>query len=151
MNNWFEVKVVYQGICPNTGNEKKIKESYLAFAVNFSDSETMVSKELEQIAKQGFKVDAIKRSNISDVLADGQSTGFWFRVKLKHMAIDDNSGKAKVANTYMLVEADSAKDVSKCVEQDTKDWLVDVEIVAITETSFVAILVQETFKSGDNV
>jgi len=147
MNNWFEVKVVYPGIDQTTGNEKKIKESYLANAVNFSDAETMVSKELEQIAKQGFKVDAIKRSNITEVLANNNESGYWFRVKIKHMTIDEISAREKMTNTYMLVESDSAKNVSKCVDNETKDWIVDPEIVSITETAFVAILIPESFKT----
>lgn len=142
--NWFEVKVSYLGTDEKTGREVKIKESYLAYVVNFSDAETVVSKELEQIAKQGFKVEAIKRSNISEVLANCESTGYWFRVKIKHMTIDEDRGREKMTNTYMLVESDSAKDVSQCIEKETKDWLVDVEIVGITETSFVEILIPET-------
>lgn len=143
MNNWFEVKVTYVGVSENTGKEKRIKESYLAYAVNFSDAETMVAGELEKIVTGDFKVEAIKRSNISEVLADGKESGYWFRVKLKHLALDDDSGKAKMANTYMLVESDSAKNVSQCVDYETRDWLVDTEIVSITETAFVAILIPE--------
>jgi hypothetical protein len=147
--NWFEVKVSYPAIDEGTGKEITKRESYLTSSVSFTDAETMVTKELEQVTKGDFRVEAIKRSNISEVLSDKEGTGYFYKVKLKYITITD-SGKEKRAATYMLVEADSTQQATGSVEAETGDWLVDVEVVSIVETQFAGILTPENYSNGQH-
>lgn len=63
MNTWFECKVKYQKVS-ESGKEYVATENYLLDAVSFTDAETRIFRQMEQMVRGEFSVIDIKKSRI---------------------------------------------------------------------------------------
>lgn len=104
MQTYFEVKVKYL-LIDQTGHEKKKTSTFLFDAVSFTDAETRIFEQMNEITNGEFQVVNIKRSNITDVISIVEGE-FFFKAKISLVTIDEEAGKEKKINQYILVMAD---------------------------------------------
>lgn len=138
-NNWFECKVKYTKIDEISGKEKKVSEPYLVDAVSFTEAEARIHKELEQMISGDFNVTNISKSNVME-LYPNENGDRWFKAKVCFIDVDENSGKEKKANQYMLTQANNVKQAYEFLEECLGDMIVPYEIPAISESPIMDVL-----------
>ncbi len=150
MNNWFECKARFEKIDQNTGKTKKVTEAYLIDAVTFSEAEERIYKSLEEIISGEFNVKSIAKSNISDVF-NYEAGELWFKCKVSYVDIDEESGKEKKVNNYMLVTADDAKEAYDRIQESLKEMVVPFEIPSVTASPIVDVFPYDPNAVPDNL
>jgi len=122
MRTWYECKVKYLKI-DQGGFERKQNDTFLIDAVSFTDAESRIFQIMKEITNGDFQVLNIKRSNISEVISknDGE---WWYKAKISLVTIDEEAGKEKKINEYILVMANDLKDAQKQLEEGLNYILV---------------------------
>jgi len=138
MSVWFECKVKYIKIDEKTGKEKKVTEPYLVDAVTFTDAESRIYKEMETYVYGEFSVSNIKVLNFSELLPN-ENGDRWFRVKLVYMSIDQESGKEKRINSYLLVQANDVREAYDQVTNYMKNSVSDYTVPSIVESPIMDV------------
>ncbi|MFT5750398.1 MAG: hypothetical protein ACI93S_001679 [Ancylomarina sp.] len=136
-NNWFECKVKYVKIDEN-GKEKKVTEPYLVDAVSFTEAEARIHTELEKMIHSDFMVTTISKSNISELFPN-ENGDRWFKAKTFFVTVDEESGKEKKSNNYMLVQANNVKDAYEFLTEGLSDMIVPFEIPSVTESPIMDV------------
>jgi hypothetical protein len=136
-NNWFECKVKYVKIDEN-GKEKKVTEPYLVDAVSFTEAEARIHIELEKMIHSDFMVTNISKSNISELFPN-ENGDRWFKAKTFFVTVDEESGKEKKSNNYMLVEANNVKDAYEYLTEGLSDMIVPFEIPSVAESPIMDV------------
>ena len=105
MTTWYECRVkslkVDQG-----GFEKKVTDTYLLDAVSYTDAEARIFEIMPTITKGDFQVVKISPSNITEIINNGNGE-WWWKAKISLVTIDEEGGKEKKMNNYLLVSADN--------------------------------------------
>jgi len=136
-NNWFECKVKYVKIDENE-KEKKVTEPYLVDAVSFTEAEARIHTELEKMIHSDFIVTNISKSNISELFPN-ENGDRWFKAKTTFVNVDEESGKEKKSNNYMLVEANNVKDAYEFLTEGLSDMIVPFEIPSVAESPIMDV------------
>ncbi|HKJ40683.1 MAG TPA: DUF4494 domain-containing protein [Sunxiuqinia sp.] len=138
MQTWFECKVKYVKV-DQDGRERKVSESYLVDAVSFTDAETRMIEQMQQLVRGGeFHIDNIKKSNIIEIFPheDGE---YWFKAKIGLVTIDEKAGKEKKINNYFLVAADDFKQALQRLEEGLSYILVPYHTTAMSLSTVVDV------------
>jgi hypothetical protein len=135
MQNWYECKVKYLKI-DQGGFERNINDNYLIEAFSFTDAETRIFQIMNEITNGDFQVLNIKRSNISEVISkmDGE---WWYKAKISLITIDEEAGKEKKINNYILVMANDIKDALKQLE-DGLSYMLIPYVLTVIQLSTIA-------------
>lgn len=137
MQTWYEVKVKYLKIDQN-GFERKVTNNYLIDAVSFTDAETRIFAQMNEITNGEFNVMNIKKSNVTDILPS--DTGeWWYKAKISLISIDEEAGKEKRINNYVLVAADDIDNAVKCLEDGLSYMLVPYDVKSITQSQIADV------------
>jgi hypothetical protein len=138
MSIWFECKVKYTKIDEVTGKEKKVTEPYLLDAVSFTDAEKRIYKEMETYVSGEFFVTNIKVVNFSELLPNEQGDR-WFKCKLTYVSIDEEAGKERKINSYLLVQSNTIKEAYDQIDEYMKSSVSDYSIPAIAESPILDV------------
>lgn len=129
MQTWYECKVKYLKI-DQSGHERKINDNYLLDAVSFTDAETRIYQQMNQLTNGEFQVQNIKKSNISEVIPS-ETGEWWYKAKINLITIDEEAGKEKKVTNYILVMADDINHALKRVEEGLSYMLVPYVVTSI--------------------
>ena len=138
MSVWFECKVKYTKIDETTGKEKKVTEPYLIDAVSFTDAESRIYKEMETYVSGEFSISNIKVVKFAELLPN-ENGDRWFRVKLVYVSIDEEAGKERKINSYLLVQANDIKEAYDEVVRYMQNSVSDYTIPSISESPIMDI------------
>ncbi|MBN1926880.1 MAG: DUF4494 domain-containing protein [Prolixibacteraceae bacterium] len=128
MQTWYECKVRYLKI-DQGGYERKVNDNYLIDAVSYTDAESRIFKQMAEITRGEFEVMNIKKSNISEVIAnDGE---WYYKARISLITIDDEGGKEKKVNNYILIMANDLNDALKKLEEGLSYMMVPYVTVSI--------------------
>lgn len=142
MKNWFICTVKYHKE-DEKGNRKKMSDLYIVDALSFTEAETRIYQELQSIIKGDFQVSDINRSNFEDVFHyDDAET--WYKCKVTYITVDEEAGKEKKVNKYMLVSAHNVKQAYERLEESLSTMIVPFQIPSIVESSYVEVFVYES-------
>lgn len=136
MAEWFETKVKFLRQMDN-GLVKSITEQYLVDCMSFTEAEGRVSAEIGEGMRE-VTVVSIKRSAIKETVMYGD-TDMFFKVKVSYTALDEVTEKEKKINTYLLVNANDAKEAYERTEEHLKEMLVPFSIVSIAESPIIEV------------
>jgi adenylate cyclase len=130
--------VKYVKVDEVSGKEKKVSEPYLVDAMSFTEAEARIHKELEQMISGEFNVTNISKSNITE-LYPNENGDRWFKAKVSFIDVDENSGKEKKANQYMLTQANNVKQAYEYLEESLSTMIVPYEIPSVTESPIMDV------------
>ncbi|HKM93906.1 MAG TPA: DUF4494 domain-containing protein [Prolixibacteraceae bacterium] len=122
MQTWYECRVKYLKI-DQGGYERKVNDNYLLDAVSFTDAEARIFQKMQEITSAEFQVVNIKRSNITEVIP-GETGEWWYKAKISLITIDEEAGKEKKVNQYLLIMADDINHAMKRLEEGLSYMLV---------------------------
>jgi len=138
MQTWFECKVKYVKV-DQDGRERKVSEVYLVDAVSFTDAETRIIQQMQQIIRGGeFLIDNIKKSNIIEIFPH-ENGEYWYKARIGIVTIDEKAGKEKKINNYFLVAADDFKQAFQRLEEGLSYILVPYQTTAMSLSTVVDV------------
>lgn len=134
---WYECKVKYRKT-HETGEQKMTSETYLLDAVSYTEAESRVTEEMKAYTSEEFMITNIKVANLSEV-HPFENSDRWFKVKVSLIAFDEQSGKEKKSNIYLLIQANDVKEAFENTEQAMQNTMGDYSIPAITESPILDV------------
>jgi hypothetical protein len=137
MNAWYECKIKYRKTDEN-GKDKLVSEPYLIDALSFTEAEKRTQEELSQYISTEFRITNIKTANYSEIIPveDGDR---WFKCKLSLISFDEEKGQERRSNSYMLVQANTAKEAYDNLYDYLNGTTSDFEIPAIAESPILDV------------
>ena len=132
----FNVKVKIDR-AQDDGLVKSVKEDYACKAVNFTDCEAKITKEVGSAdnVKASFEVLAEAVAPYKEVYVFDEG-GTYYKVKVQEPYTDDY-GKERFNSYYYLVKADSIEQARKNIVEAYGQTVKDYTIAAIVETKIL--------------
>lgn len=134
---WYECKVKYRKT-HETGEQKITTEAYLLDAVSYTEAETRINQEMAAYTSEEFLITNIKVANLSEV-HPFENSDRWFKSKVALIAFDEESGKERKTNIYMLVQANDVKEAFDNTNEMMKGTTGDFTIPAISESPIMDV------------
>ncbi|WP_127845655.1 DUF4494 domain-containing protein [Psychroflexus aestuariivivens] len=134
---WFECKVKYRKT-HETGEKKITTDTYLLDAVSFTEAETRINEEMKAYTSEEFRIMNLKVANFSEV-HPFENSDRWFKSKVSLIALDEESGKEKKTNIYLLVQANDVKEAFENTNQALEGTTSDYSIPSITESPILDV------------
>ncbi len=145
MQTWFECKVKYTKVT-ESGKEQTITENFLLDAVSFTDAETRIIRQMEQMVRGEFNVTDIKKSRIGEVFP--YDTGeWWFKATINLVTVDEEAGKEKKMRTYYLIMADDIKEALERLEESLSYLVIPYVVSALAVSTIVDVFPYEASES----
>jgi hypothetical protein len=136
MNKYFDCSVKFRKT-DEQGVNKVVTESYIVSALSFSEAESNINEQMKIYVGEDFKVVNIKLTNYSEITAF-EDTDKWFKSKVSLLFFDEDSGKEKRQNVYILVQANNAKQAYENTVITMKGTM-DFSIPSVSETKIVEV------------
>jgi hypothetical protein len=129
MNTWYESKVKYLKV-DQGGFERKQTDTFLIDAVSYTDAESRVYAIMKELTNGEFIIMNIKQSNITEIISklDGE---WWYKAKISLITLDEEAGREKKINQYILVAGNDLKDAQKQLEEGLSCMLISYVAVSI--------------------
>ncbi|MCF4101079.1 DUF4494 domain-containing protein [Gillisia sp. M10.2A] len=134
---WYECKVKYRKT-HDTGEQKLTTETYLLDAISFTEAEARINEEMAAYTSEEFLITNIKVANLAEV-HPFENSDRWFKSKVSLIALDENSGKEKKSNMYMLVQANDVKEAYENSTKAMENTMGDYTIPAIAESPIIDV------------
>lgn len=139
MNEWFECKIECKKTMEN-GAEKKVVESYLVDALNFTEAERRVIEEIQPFMTGEFQVKDIKRVKYAELFeTPEESADRWFKAKLVFITLDEKSGVEKKTSQNVLIQASDLRAAVARLDEGMKGSMMDYTIAAVAETALMDV------------
>ena len=129
---WYECKVKYRKI-NDSGVQKVVTEPYLVDAISYTEAETRINEEMSAYVSEEFKITNIKVANYAEI-HPFENSDRWFKSKVSLIAYDEESGKERKTNFYLLVQANDVKEAFDNTNSTMKGTTGDYTIPAISES-----------------
>lgn len=144
---WYECKVKYRKMS-DTGAQKVITEPYLVDAISYTEAETRINEEMKAYISDEFKITNIKVANFAEI-HPFENTDRWFKSKVSLIAFDEESGKERKTNMYLLVQANDVKEAYDNTVAVMKDTMGEYTIPAITESPIMDVFPYFSGEEGE--
>jgi len=138
MQTWFESKAKYMKTT-ESGKEQMVTENFLLDAVSFTDAETRMIRQMQQMVKGGeFTVVDIKKSKIAEVFPydDGE---WWFKVTINLVTVDEEAGREKKLRTYYLIMADDIKQALQRLDESLSYLVIPYVVTSVAVSTIVDV------------
>jgi hypothetical protein len=149
MQTWYECKVKYLKI-DQGGYERKINDNYLLDAVSFTDAEARIFQKMQEITSAEFQVMNIKKSNLTEIIPS-ENGEWWYKAKISIITIDEEAGKEKKVNQYILVMADNIEHALKRLEEGLSYMLVPYVCTSIQLSTIADVFPYDDVELQDKV
>ena len=138
MNGWYQVKIKHTKQLDN-GSFKRVTDTYLVSALNFTEAETKTYDELGSIIRGEFTIVGVNPKNYEDVFTYETADEYWWEVQVKMQDSNLDSDKIKmVTNTY-LVSAETLPDAVDNITESLNGSVMDMTIVGVKSSPIVDI------------
>ncbi|WP_037324971.1 DUF4494 domain-containing protein [Salinimicrobium terrae] len=134
---WYECKVKYRKT-HETGEQKVTTDTYLLDAISYTEAESRITEEMKAYTNEDFRIMNIKVANFSEV-HPFENSDRWFKSKVSLVALDEESGKERKTNIYLLVQANDIKEAFENTTTAMADSMGDYTIPAITESPILDV------------
>ena len=134
---WYECKVKYRKT-HETGEQKVTTEAYLLDAISYTEAESRINEEMAAYTSEEFLITNIKVANFSEV-HPFENSDRWFKSKVSLIAYDEESGKERKTNFYMLIQANDVKEAYDNTIAAMKGTTGDYSIPAISESPIMDV------------
>ena len=134
---WYECKVKYRKT-DDIGLRKVTTEPYLVDAIYYTEAESRINEEMKAYVSEEFKITNIKVANYAEI-HPFENADRWFKSKVSLIAFDEESGKERKTNMYILVQANDVKEAYDNTITVMKNTMGDYTIPAISESPIMDV------------
>ncbi len=139
MYSWFECKVKYEKEI-GEGKIAKQSENYLVDALNFTEAEKRIIKEMKPFITGEFEVSDIKRSRFAEMFeTQSESADKWYQCKIAITTVDEKKGVEKQVTQTILVKASSLRDAVNRLDDGMKSSISDYGVTSVVETKIIDV------------
>lgn len=137
---WYECKIKYPKLDEASGLRKVKNEPFLVDAVSYTEAEKRITEEMQPYLNEdeGMLITNIKVANFAEV-HPFENSDRWFKAKVSLIAYDENSGKERKMNQYLLVQANDVKEAFENTAHVMRDTMGEYSIPAIAESPIVDV------------
>ncbi|MBO4593887.1 MAG: DUF4494 domain-containing protein [Bacteroidaceae bacterium] len=137
IGRWFECKVMLKRTLED-GLQKQVKEIYIVDAMTFMEAEARVLKELQVYGE--VTLDSIKHCTANEIVnSHNPADGYWYKVRLALLSIDESAGREKKVNISLYVRAKDFKSALANTEAHMSGSVIDYTVTSIAETMVVDV------------
>lgn len=144
---WYECKVRYRKIDEN-GIQKVATEPYLVDALSYTEAEKRINEEMTAYVSEEFKITNIKVGNYSEI-HPFENSDRWFKSKVSLLAYDEESGKERKSNMYLLIQGNDVKEAFDNTVTALKNTMGDYTITAISESPIMDVFPYYSGEEGE--
>ncbi len=137
MQVWFECKVKYVKVT-ESGKEQTVTENFLLDAVSFTDAETRITRQMQEMVKGEFTVTDIKKSRIAEVFPY-ENGEWWFKATINLVTIDEDAGKEKKLRTQYLIMADDIQEALTRLDESLSFMVIPYVISSLAVSTIVDV------------
>lgn len=134
---WYECKVKYRKL-QDTGEQKVVTETYLLDAISYTEAEARINEEMASYTSEEFKITNIKVANFAEI-HPVENSDRWYKSKVSLIAFDEESGKERKSNIYLLVQGNDLKEAFDNTNEAMKGTMGDYTIPAISESPIMDV------------
>lgn len=134
---WYECKVKYKKT-HETGEQKITTDTYLLDAVSYTEAEVRIMEEMQAYTNEDIKITNIRVANYSEV-HPFENCDRWFKSKISLIAFDEESGKERKSNIYLLVQANDIKEAFDNCTTVMAQTMGDYSIPSIIESPILDV------------
>jgi len=134
---WYECKVKYRKT-QESGEQKVVTEAYLLDAISYTEAEARINEEMSAYVSDEFKITNIKVANFSEIHPI-ENSDRWYKSKVSLIAFDEESGKERKSNIYLLVQANDLKEAFDNTNISMKGTMGDYTIPSIAESPIMDV------------
>lgn len=139
IKSWFECKVKIDVMADN-GTTKPEMQTYLVDALNFTEAEARIIKEMTPFTSGQIDVANIKKAKFTELFtSDAELADKWYKVKCNFITLDEKTQKEKKTSTNMLVQASGFHEAIANFEKGMKGSMADYQIAMVQETSILDV------------
>lgn len=136
---WFETIVRYDKMM-ESGEMKKVNETYVVDAITFGEAEESIAEEMKPYMSGDFDIKNINPAPYSEIFfSDEDTDDKYYRVKLNFITINEITQKEKKYKVTYLVQAGSLEQARKNTEEVMNGTMIDYEFVSVTETKILDV------------
>ena len=144
---WYECKVKYRKIDEN-GVQKVVTEPYLVDAISYTEAERRINEEMAAYVSEEFKITNIKFANYAEI-HPFEKADRWFKSKVALVDYDEESGKERKSNIYLLVQANDVKEAYDNTLHAMQNTMGDYTVPAIAESPIMDVFPYFSGEEGD--
>ncbi|MFV8342702.1 DUF4494 domain-containing protein [Flavobacterium sp. XS2P39] len=144
---WYECKVKYRKT-DDTGLQKITTEPYLVDALSYTEAESRINQEMSAYISEEFKITNIKVANYAEI-HPFENADRWFKSKVSLLAYDEESGKERKSNMYLLVQGNDVKEAFDNTTSVMKGTMGDYTIPAISESPIMDVFPYFSGEEGE--
>lgn len=134
---WYEVKVKYSRI-DEDDRVKTFNQPYLFDAMSFTEAEARAIEEMKKYISTEFKITNIKVANFAEIRPN-ENGDRWFKCKLSCITLDEEKGKERRSNSWILVQANDTKDAVDVLSASLSDSISNFEIPSVSESPILDV------------
>jgi hypothetical protein len=144
---WYECKIKYRKT-DDTGLQKMATEPYLVDALSYTEAESRINEEMSAYISEEFKITNIKVANFAEI-HPFENADRWFKSKVSLLAYDEESGKERKTNMYLLIQANDVKEAYDNTIHVMKNTMGDYSIPAISESPIMDVFPYFSGEEGE--
>jgi hypothetical protein len=120
------------------GVQKLVNENFIVEGYTFTDAEANINREVSAYISEEFRVTNIKLTNYSEIIS-AENGDRWFKSKVSLIAYDEESGKERKTNIYLLVQANDAKNAYDNTVEAMRTSMGDYSIPSVSEVNVMDV------------
>ncbi|MEH6408455.1 MAG: DUF4494 domain-containing protein [Leeuwenhoekiella sp.] len=137
---WYECKIKYRKFDEASGKQKVKTEPFLVDAISYTEAESRITQEMAAYLMEGeeIRITNIKVANYAEI-HPFENCDRWFKSKVSLIAFDEESGKERKTNLYILVQANDVKEAFEHTTSTMKDTMGEYSIPAVSESPIMDV------------
>ena len=137
---WYECKVKYRKFDEASGTQKVKTEPFLVDAISYTEAESRITQEMAAYLSDSeeIKITNIKVANYAEI-HPFENSDRWFKSRISLIAYDEESGKERKTNQYLLVQANDVKEAFDNTVTTMKDTMGEYTIPAVSESPIMDV------------
>lgn len=135
--SWFNCKVSYDKLIGESGKIRKVTESYLVHADDFTEVETLMGTFLS--GRGPYVVESVRKIRLYELFLDDKSERY-YKCKVGFITLDEKAGVEKRKYVQVFVQADDIDLALKSLHKGMKDTLGDYEVASVVETDCMDVI-----------
>ncbi|WP_339836979.1 DUF4494 domain-containing protein [uncultured Maribacter sp.] len=137
---WYECKVKYRKLDEASGMQKVKTEPFLVDAISYTEAESRITEEMSAYLSDSeeIKITNIKVANFAEI-HPFENSDRWFKSRVSLIAFDEESGKERKTNMYLLIQANDVKEAYDNTISIMKDTMGEYTVPAISESPIMDV------------
>jgi len=137
---WYECKVKYRKFDEASGKHTNKTEPYLVDAISYTEAEKRITEEMAAYLEdtEEIKITNIKVANYAEI-HPFENSDRWFKSRVSLIAFDEESGKERKSNMYLLIQANDVKEAYDNTVSTLEDTMGEYTIPAIAESPIMDV------------